>query len=58
MSELQTTNLSRRDFFKAAAGATIAVAAASSVLPNIAMPQKAFAATEFADGTYTLTTKV
>lgn len=43
MSKLQTTNLSRRDFFKAAAGATIAVAAAGSVLPNVGAG-KAFAA--------------
>ena len=51
MSELQTTDLSRRDFLKAAAGATIAVAAAGSVLPNVGAG-KAFAATSLADGTY------
>ena len=51
--------LSRRDFFKVAAGATAAVAVASVALPGIGGIEKAFAApAALAPGTYTVTANI
>lgn len=56
---MENMSLSRRDFFKVAAGTTLAVATASVVLPSI-KSGRAFAATGNAPaaGTYTVTANV